>query len=60
MTSISTDGHAGSQAQSSLPRKGSDQAFTLTFLITSTVATLGWLYALAQGAVAVAGWIFSQ
>lgn len=58
MTSISTDGHAGSQAQSPLLRKGSDQVFTLSFLITSAVATGGWLYVLAQGAVAVANWLF--
>lgn len=58
MTSISTDGHAGSQAQSPSLRKGSDQAFTLTFLITSAVATVGWFYVLAQGAVAVANWMF--
>jgi hypothetical protein len=58
MTSISTDGHAGSQAQSSLLRKAGDQVFTLTFLITSAVATLGWFYVLAQGAVAIANWLF--
>jgi hypothetical protein len=63
MTSISTDGHAGSQAQSSLLRKAGlrkagDQVFTLTFLITSLVATLGWFYVLAQGAVAIASWLF--
>lgn len=58
MTSISTDGHAGSQAQSPLLRKRSDQVFTLSFLITSAVATVGWLYVLAQGAVAVANWLF--
>lgn len=58
MTSISTDGHAGSQAQSPLLRKGSDQVFPLSFLITSTVATVGWFYVLAQGAVAVANWLF--
>jgi hypothetical protein len=56
MTSISTDGHAGSQARSSLLRKGGDQAFTLTFLITSAIATVGWLYVLAQGALAVTNW----
>lgn len=59
MTSISTDAHAGSQARPSLLRRGSDQAFTLTFLITSAVATLGWLYVLAQGAAAVVSWLFS-
>ncbi|MET4385827.1 hypothetical protein ABIB73_001572 [Bradyrhizobium sp. F1.4.3] len=58
MTSIRTDGDAGSQAQSSLLRKASDQTFTLTFLITSAVATVGWLYVLAQGAVAVTNWLF--
>lgn len=58
MTSISTDGHAGSQAQSSLMQRASDQAFPLTFLITSAVATVGWLYVLAQGAVAVTNWLF--
>lgn len=58
MTSISTDGHAGSQGQSPLTQKGSDQVFTLSFLITSTVATVGWFYVLAQGAVAVANWLF--
>jgi hypothetical protein len=58
MTSISTDGHAGSQAQSSFSRKGSDQVFTLSFLIASAVATVGWFYVLAQGAVAVANWLF--
>jgi hypothetical protein len=68
MTSISTDGHAGSrharsrhagsQAQSPILRRGSDQVFTLSFLITSAVATIGWFYVLAQGAVAVANWLF--
>lgn len=58
MTSIGTDGHADSQAQSSFLRKASDQAFTLTFLITSSVATVGWLYVLAQGVVAVTNWLF--
>ena len=58
MTSIGTDGHADSQAQSSLLRKGREQAFTLTFLITSSVATVGWLYVLAQGAIAVTNWLF--
>lgn len=58
MTSISTDGRAGSQAQSPLSLKGSDQVFTLSFLITSAVATIGRFYVLAQGAVAVANWLF--
>jgi len=58
MTSIGTDGHAGSQAQSSFLRKASEQAFTLTFLITSAVTTVGWLYVLTQGAVAVTSWLF--
>lgn len=58
MTSISTDGHAGSQARSPTLRKGRDQVFTLSFLITSAVATVGWLYMLAQGAAAVANWLF--
>jgi hypothetical protein len=58
MTSIGTDGDADSQAQSSLLRKASDQALTLTFLITSAVATVGWLYVLAQGAVAITSWLF--
>jgi hypothetical protein len=58
MTSIGTDGHADSPAQLSLLRKGSERAFTRTFLITSTVATVGWLYVLAQGAVAITNWVF--
>ncbi|WP_234680493.1 hypothetical protein [Bradyrhizobium monzae] len=58
MTSVSTDGHAGSQAQSSLLRKASDQVFARTFLITSAVATLAWFYGLAQGAVTIANWLF--
>lgn len=57
MTSVGSDGHAGSQARSSLHRKASDQVFTLTLLVTSAVATLGWLYVLAQGAVAVTNWL---
>jgi hypothetical protein len=40
-------------------QRGSDQAFALTFLLASTVATVGWLYVLAQGATAIASWIFS-
>jgi hypothetical protein len=39
-------------------QRASDQAFPLTFLITSAVATVGWLYVLAQGAVAVTNWLF--
>lgn len=58
MTSISTDGHAGSQARSPILRKTSDQVVALSFLITSAVATVGWFYVLAQGAVAVANWLF--
>ncbi|WP_426613556.1 hypothetical protein [Bradyrhizobium sp. McL0616] len=58
MTSTGTDGDAGSQAQSSFLRKGSEQAFTLTFLITSAVMTIGWLYALTQGAMAATNWLF--
>ena len=58
MTSIGTDGDADSQARSSLLRKRSEQAFTLMFLITSSVATVGWLYVLAQGVVAVTDWLF--
>ena len=58
MTSIGTGGDADSQARSSLLRKASEQAFTLTFLITSSVATVGWLYVLAQGVVAVTDWLF--
>jgi hypothetical protein len=58
MTSISTDANAGSQARTSLLKRGNDQVFTLTFLTTSAVATLGWFYVLAQGAVAIANWLF--
>lgn len=58
MTSISTDGHAGSQTQSLTLRKRSDQVFAVSFLITSAVATVGWFYMLAQGAAAVANWLF--
>jgi hypothetical protein len=58
MTSVSTDGHADSQAQSSLLRRSGEQAFTLTFLVTSAAATVGWLYVLGDGAVAVASWLF--
>lgn len=57
MTTISTDGHPGSQAQPPILRKASDQVFALSFLITSAVATVGWFYVLAQGAVAVANWL---
>jgi hypothetical protein len=58
MTSISTDGQTDSPAPSLLMRRASDQAFTLTFLVTSAVATVGWFYALAQAAVAVTNWLF--
>jgi len=58
MTSISTDGHADSQVQSSLFRRASEQAFTVTFLVASAVATVGWLYVLGQGAVTVTSWLF--
>ena len=58
MTSISTDGHADSRVQTSFLRRSGEQAFTLTFLMAAAVATLGWLYVLGQGAVAVTGWLF--
>ena len=54
MTSVSTDG----QAESSLLRRGGEQAFTLTFLVASAAATVGWLYVLGDGAVAVTSWLF--
>lgn len=57
MTSISTDGHAGSQARSPILRTVGDQLVALSFVITSAVATVGWFYVLAQGAVAVAIWL---
>ncbi|MBR0775613.1 hypothetical protein JQ543_20330 [Bradyrhizobium diazoefficiens] len=57
MTSINTDGQCGTQAQSPLPHKGSERAFTLTFLLTSAAATFAWLYVLAQAAVAATNWL---
>ncbi|MDN5000114.1 hypothetical protein ACFQZO_04355 [Bradyrhizobium sp. GCM10027634] len=59
MTSISTDADAGSQAEPSPLRRPNDQVFTLAFLITSAVATFGWLYVLAQVATAVVSWLCS-
>ena len=58
MTSISTDGHADPHAQSSLLQRAGEQAFTLSFLSASAVATVGWLYVLGQGTLAVANWLF--
>ncbi|MDN3275043.1 hypothetical protein QWJ07_12345 [Frankia sp. RB7] len=58
MTSISTDGHADSEAHSSLLQRAGKQAFTLSFLSASAIATVGWLYALGQGALAVTSWLF--
>ncbi|MBR1091208.1 hypothetical protein JQ621_27440 [Bradyrhizobium manausense] len=57
MTSISTEGHANPQVQSSLLQRAGDQAFTLSFLSASAVATVGWLYVLGQGTLAVASWL---
>ncbi|WP_136623810.1 hypothetical protein [Bradyrhizobium centrolobii] len=59
MSSISTDGHPDTQAQSSLLRKWNELAVTAAFLITSAVATVGWLYVLAEGAMATVNWLFS-
>ncbi|MCP3369835.1 hypothetical protein [Bradyrhizobium cajani] len=69
MTGIGTDGHADTQAQSpasqsllsqsSLSRMGGEQAIGIAFLLTSTVATLGWFYALSEGAMAIANWLMS-
>ncbi|WP_156918078.1 hypothetical protein [Bradyrhizobium sp. Cp5.3] len=59
MTSISSDGHPDAQDQSSHLRKWNEQAVTAALLITSAVATLGWLYALAEGALAVVNWLLS-
>jgi hypothetical protein len=58
MASVSTDGHADSQAQSSLLRRSGEQAFTLTFLVVSAAATVGWLYVLGDGVVAITSWLF--
>jgi hypothetical protein len=57
MTSINTDGQGGAQAQSPLSRQGTERAFTLTFLLTSAVATFVWLYVLAEAAVAATNWL---
>ena len=59
MTIISTDGHAEIQPQSPLARRGGEQTVAVAFLLTSAVATLVWLYALSEGAVAVAHWLWS-
>ncbi|MEK9283845.1 MULTISPECIES: hypothetical protein [unclassified Bradyrhizobium] len=59
MTSISTDGHPSKQAQPSQLRTWKEQAVTTAFLITSAVVTVGWLYVLAEGALAVVNWLFS-
>ncbi|WGD51752.1 hypothetical protein QA641_41150 [Bradyrhizobium sp. CB1650] len=59
MTTISTDGHPNTQAQSSRLRTWNEQAVTAAFLITSAIATVGWLYALAEGALVVVNWLFS-
>ena len=58
MTSIFTDRHADLKAQLSLLKRVSEQAFTVTFLLASAVATVGWLYTLSEGAMAVASWLF--
>jgi len=57
MTSINTEGHGGTQAQSPPSPKGSEQAFTLTFLLTSAIATFTWLYVPAQAAMAATNWL---
>ncbi|MBR0840146.1 hypothetical protein JQ607_08050 [Bradyrhizobium liaoningense] len=64
MTGIGTDGHADTQAQSpapqsSLSRMGGEQAIGIAFLLTSTATTLGWFYALSEGAMAIANWLMS-
>jgi hypothetical protein len=58
MTIISTDGHADSGTHSSLLQRAGEQAFTLSFLSASAVATVGWLYVLGQGTLAVTSWLF--
>jgi|EndMetStandDraft_7_1072992.scaffolds.fasta_scaffold943515_2 hypothetical protein len=57
MTSINTDGQGGTQARSPRSQQGSERAFTLTFLFTSSVATFAWLYMLAQAALAATNWL---
>ena len=57
VTSINTDGRDGTQADSPLSRKESERALTLTFLLTSAVATFAWLYVLAQAAMAATNWL---
>jgi hypothetical protein len=59
MTGISTGGHASTQAQPPLLPRGRERIVILTFLLASAVATFGWLYLLAQGAMAVANWLIS-
>ncbi|QPF92838.1 hypothetical protein [Bradyrhizobium commune] len=57
MTSISTDGHADSQAQPSLLQRAGEHVFTATFLGATAIATVGWIYALGEGAVALTSWL---
>jgi hypothetical protein len=57
MTIISTDGHVDSQIQSSLLQRARERAFVVSFLSASAIATVGWLYVLGQGAVAVTSWL---
>lgn len=59
MTSIGTEGHAGKPAQSSPSGRGSEHAVAVVLLLTSSVATLGWIYALSEGAMAMATWLMS-
>jgi hypothetical protein len=57
MSSVSTDGHADSQAQPSLLHRAGEQVFTVTFLGATAIATVGWIYALGEGAVAFTSWL---
>lgn len=58
MAIIGNDGLADGQTPSSLSRKASEHAFALTFLSASAIATVGWLYVLAEGAMTVTNWLF--
>ena len=58
MAIIGSDGLADGQTPASPSRKASELAFTLTFLSVSAIATVGWLYVLAEGAMTVTDWLF--
>lgn len=59
MSSISTEGPAHSAAEPSDPHRAGERALTIAFLSASAIATIGWLYTLSEGALAIVNWLCS-